>query len=619
MFYLLVYINLVLVPLVFVPSLALPFEIPKIIVFRSLTLLMLLTYIFELMKSKKIVFFDVFKGRSFKKLLIGFLLVLVVGVAFSIAPMTSFWGSYFRQQGAISWIYYFLFWGLICLKFHKKEQWEKAFKYLYSGLLLVLIFGINQKFSFFFDELNLDLAERSLGRISSSLGHPSYLAAYILLIIFPLLSAYMVAKQKKYLVLFFLALLILGLSGSRAGVLGMLVGCLAYGLLYVRYLKKGNVIKVLATVFVLVILAGTVAGRLNPTDANLRSVKSRLIIWPAALEMISKRSLVGYGIETFPLSFPAYADPKLLSLERPDLTFDRAHNNVLDILSQVGIIGLLYYLALLFWICKKFFTKINKKDEEDKKKMIGLMSGFLAFFTANLLGFPVTVHMVIGAFLLAYLFYLFSDKSAQKQIKIFDSGFSRRLVGVLVVLFVFGSLIFQNLLVGIADYKANAGFKAMKNADINEVLKNFSEATLLWPNQSFYNYILAEALLQGKELALASHYTELGGQFSSFRDSYYFLLKAKIFGAKGEMAAADRAFIKAYKLAPSYPPIMLNWGIMYIDNGDCKAGVNKLQDYLALIPGDWRNPETESYRLFYKHNPSFNEVFDYLKQCEISN
>ncbi|MBI4232710.1 oligosaccharide repeat unit polymerase [Candidatus Peregrinibacteria bacterium] len=619
MFNVLVYLGLILVPLIFVPALALPFEIPKIIVFRSLTLLMILAFIVDLAKSKTLVLPEVFRDRNFKKLLVGFLIVLVVGVAFSVAPQMSFWGSYYRQQGALSWMFYFLFFGLLCLKFNKKDQWDKAFKALYLGLFLVVIFAVNQAFGFAFEELNMNLAERSLGRISSGLGHPNYLASYLLLIIFPLLSTYLRGRRKRYLSLLIAAIVILVLSGSRAGILAGVLGGFVYFAFHLKYVRKVKIAKILLGILVSAVLVVALSGRFSVTSDNFRSVQSRLVVWPATLEMLAKRPIIGYGIETFPLSFAKYADPKLLELERPDIIFDRAHNNILDILSQVGLIGLSYYLMVCFWLFKKFFQAMHKKKPEVKEEMIAVMSAFLAFFTANLFGFAVTAHLVIASFLLAYFLYLVSDRHTRKELKFLSRGAISKVLITIVTVFVFGSIVFQNLFIGIADYKAKAGFKALSKGDMSEVLINFSSAEQFWPNQSYYNYLLSELLIEAKEWDVAMSYAEKGGKFTSYKDSYYFLLKAKILSGKAQIDTAGKAFSKAYELAPSYPPILLHWGIMYVQNDECEPGMKKLKEYLALLPDDWKKSGTEDYRLFYKHNPDFDEVFKYIDKCKINN
>lgn len=87
-------------------------------------------------------------------------------------------------------------------------------------------------------------------------------------------------------------------------------------------------------------------GELGPYDETGRE---RLLLWRAAIEALLRdptRWLLGYGPESELLALEASLPTSWLA-ERPDLRFDRVHNEPLDILLTTGLLGTSAYLLVL--------------------------------------------------------------------------------------------------------------------------------------------------------------------------------------------------------------------------------------------------------------------------------
>ncbi len=581
-----IYLILFLLPLIFVPSLNMSFELPKMAFFRAMTMIMLFIFVLVLLKNKKISLPDIFNNVLARMAIGLFLLLLIFNVVISIAPSLSVWGSYFRMQGIYSYMHYFLFFILTAALLIKNSDWEKALKFLFGGFVLVSIYGIVQKFGF--DLAGYNLQEVSLGRVFSSLGHPNYFANFIILTIFPLIALGMNLKRKWIV----RTVLLLGLFGlilteSRGAFLGLIAGGTCFILFNAIFLKKK---KLLIGAILIPVFLGAVF-----FFGNSRSLQVRLNIWESTLPMIEERIFTGYGMDTFALSYSPYANKENLKYELIESAPDKAHNSILEILAETGIAGLFVFLFCIYAIIKFSFSRLWKISKEKKIFVISILSAFAGIFISNFFGFLDTTNLVITAFFLAFLMFLLSENFIEKKFDFLKRKFFGNFLIVLTTIFVAGSILFENVFPVLADYYF------MK--------KNLALATSLNQNQSYYNYVLSRVFLQNDEKEEAIKYAKEGGKFNGYMDAQYFLLE-------GEILGKEESFEKAYELAPVYPNLLLHWGEFYLKNSQCDKANEKFKEYLTIVPDYYKYPGTENYRLFYKHNPAFDRVFEDIKACK---
>ncbi len=606
------YALLFFLPLIFLTFLNNSFELPKMMFFELGVLGMLFFYVINLayMKRPELKIYSVFRKRSVKIAMLVFIVMIFLSTAFSIAPELSFWGSYYRLQGAHSFAYYFLFFLLLVMNFHSKEQWDRAFRSIFVGFFFVLLFAVLQKLGL--DFTGFDLEEVSLGRVFSSFGQTNYLAAYILLISFPLLSYVFLNKKKWPLIaLLILGFIVLSFTGSRAAMLGLFVGIVFYLILGSVFLWGKKWLLLAAAVFLLPLMSvfyanyfhlenDSLMGRLVVNEYNMRSIDSRLLVWKSSLEMIKDLGFTGNGLETFSLALGPYMSPSVFEFERLNTLPDRAHNSFLQLFSDFGIVGPVFYLFVFIYIFGLGISRLRKLNKRKKILVIGILSTFLSLFVNNLFSFSVTVHFAFSAFLLAFLLFLLSEKTVKKSIVM------NKVIVLVISFFVFFSAILQNVFPLVADSYARSG--------------DLQTATLLHPKQNYYGYALSSVYLKLGEFESALYELDRVGAFVSEQDVYYYFLKGKIYHeqcvADGVYCdEAEDSYMRAFQLSPNYPPVLLNWGIFHIETDDCELGLSKLNQYLDIVPDSYKSPGTEKHRLFYKHNPYFDTVFDYTDKC----
>lgn len=529
------FVILLVLPLIMLPNFVLNFEIPKMLFFRVITLLIVLLFVIKTLAKGEFEVASIFKSRLIRKLLFFFFAVLLVSTVFSVAPSLSFWGGYYRMQGVYSILHYFLFFILLIASFHKTQQWEKAIKFLLAGFIITIIFGLLQNFDLV--PFNNPIWQTSFGRIFSTFSHPSDFANYIIIVFFPLLAFAMnrkaIAKQNLNLwLLMIISLTILGLilAKSRATIMGFIIGISFFTIVYGYFSKNKKVfvagillpiIAALSVIFINIfsgsnfIQQNYLLNRVVLKGEELRSAEVRPAIWKSTIKMIADRPFFGYGSETFPLVLAKNVNTEISKLEPNNGIPDKAHNNLLEISFNFGMAGLILFLGIIFTIFKMSFSELKQSNQINIKvkrlEILGILSSFVATFISTLFGFLTTVHFVLITFLLAYLFFLLSDESIKKTFNFskWQKVFTISFIGI----FVAATIILQNVFYLMADHYALKGIKALQQNNANEVVKNLLLANTFYPNQSYYNYFLASVYEQLEEFELAEKYSRNGDEF----------------------------------------------------------------------------------------------------------
>jgi len=388
-----------LVPLTFSLSIYNHWQMAKNIVFQSLVEILFFLFlsqviIFGLPKEK------IKKSLKFILPAFIFILSLLIATIFSPVKWMSFWGEWQRKMGLLTWVHFFVFYCIFVLLDKNKAQLKRIFLVVVFTLFLVNLYGFIQFFRYDPFSWNLELPVLKVldYRVFSTLGQPNFLASWLILTI-PFLIICLVHSHKflvRYLlfILIFSSLVILILTQSRGGLIGFfssLFFCLfCFGL----FKLKKKIIPLIFIIVLLVVLFVLSTSSLNFTLGNrlisLSDIKSaagyRLHYWLASLEVIKKRPLIGYGLDSQRYYLTPYYTKELALLDKPNLFLDRAHNNILDVLLTSGIIGLLcwwaFVISIFYWGIK-FIVNTGKY----KKEVIFILSGIFGYLISTLFSF----------------------------------------------------------------------------------------------------------------------------------------------------------------------------------------------------------------------------------------
>jgi len=221
-------------------------------------------------------------------------------------------------------------------------------------------------------------------RSSAFYPHPnafgSFMASTAIVILYFILSPfYNRRKRLLYIWMFIIIFIAALLSFSRSGWLGMVIA-LSF-LPYLRYPSKWRLYTFILIVFLsLGMLTGlfpyiysTLSEKLNPG-----AVEARFVGYGYAWEAFKDSPLTGIGIYSFD-TYPG------------NLLAGSAHSAPLQLLSEIGLFGFIFWYAISFLLIIRLILKLVKTGDPHMRTLLGAVTlGFLTYF--------VHVHFDVLAF-----------------------------------------------------------------------------------------------------------------------------------------------------------------------------------------------------------------------------
>lgn len=262
------------------------------------------------------------------------------------------------------------------------------------------------------------------GRAVSTFGNPNFLSSYNVILL-PIVLTLFVGENRDwrrivYAMLFLTLEAALLATLTRSSWMGALVGCTAalVGFSRVRDLARARprpVGLLVGAAIAMALLwpsssmstgyAPTVVGRFTEAATSLARggsyspLHQRVLIWTSAWLMGSEAPLLGKGGGLFELFYPFYQGHLLHEIPffRSMRTHaNNSHNEILEIFSQTGILGLGAFLAVwiaFFWAVKRWSNGRAGRDP----LWIGAAAGCAGMLVDNMLN--VSLHFTVPAFL----------------------------------------------------------------------------------------------------------------------------------------------------------------------------------------------------------------------------
>ena len=464
------------VPLYFQQSLSNAFEVPKNILFQSLTELLLFLFLIKIVLVGGFTKLNDF-SRRIKFLIPAFLLILIFGLSTMISrvPWFSFWGSWERRLGYLAWLHFFIFFSILLLSLKDYRQIKRIFFSILISAFLVCVYGIAQSVGF--DPWDWNMNPRI--RIFSSIGQPNFLGSWLLLVL-PLACYFFWRRLKKlffpnhdrpvkniiiFIANFILIVLLLTnlyLTQSRGAWIGIVFMAV---FIFSIFLFVKNKKLFLVPILLLLIFAGIIFYFNYRTNkgldynrfsifnraqslANLEEAgKYRLMHWQAAADLVGQHPLLGTGIGSQRFYFPKYYRPEFAVYEAPNTFLDYAHNDILDVLMASGFLGLtgyLYFIFGLFYFGLRFF--LRKKDtlpglQEQKFFVFALFGGLFGYLVSIQFSFHIMSTLLyfwlFAAIILILANRLLDPKSLENAEQKKINYFKVSLITVIFAVFVF--------------------------------------------------------------------------------------------------------------------------------------------------------------------------------------
>lgn len=391
------------------------------------------TYLFPYISSKQIIFnvlveflaaftlIFVIKYREYRpKLdvliytLVAYFLVILVSAFTGVDFNLSFWGDIERMLGFFHIFHFFLYFLVIIVAFRSWPDYRRLFQASLFASVIVSLIGIFGP------------------KVYSTIGNTTFVSAFLLFNIFFALILFIRSSFKsRYLYLLSLIPLLwqfslMKTSGAIIALgVGVIVTLLVVGLLAQNKAWRQSFLAVtVAAILAVVFLFSQQEASwfqhsfLKNLTGQKNTFQTRLISWRGALADFPNHPLLGTGYGNYAITFDKYFPPNFYNYDRSETYFDRAHNNIIDIASTTGILGLLSYLAIfaviflyLYRLLKRGSHKINASPAGQRNlELVLLFALIIVYFIQNLAVFDSFVSYINLMIVFAYIYFLYHRK-----------------------------------------------------------------------------------------------------------------------------------------------------------------------------------------------------------------
>ncbi len=491
-------------PLVWFPSSSSisghPWKVELVISFYLLVVLL-----FYLTKERSFKNFPSFKTNEIWRLLVPFVAFIVWSAA------SSLWANSLLSviHHTLLWSVYFVFFCFIAKIANFTKYLQTAIASLTVAVVIIALCCILE--SSLSAKAGMETFGFRYGRF-----------AEIFACVLPLLFALSItAKKKVFWQTFLLSAVWLAvlLSVSRSSFLSAVVGLSVFILLRIASkicrIEKKRIITVVIILISAAVLVHLPALKLNndkqttfsriatQESGNSFSNNVRFLFSAVGIEMVSAHPLTGVGADNYGLEFNKYFEifslnnkNEIVRLQQEIFIPERAHNEYLQIVAELGLVGGIIFLFFLFGIAKLGLQQIkiiNGKPADILSQAAA--AGIVTFLFSSLFtsfSFRLAQNGLVFFFLLALLLRKYFIKSTEKDFvkPTFSFGFSNYF-GLAAIILCAALMIFSSAKAA-SQYLV---YQAEQQKDLNEAELLFKKAELLDLSNASANYSFGLRLL----------------------------------------------------------------------------------------------------------------------------
>jgi tetratricopeptide (TPR) repeat protein len=604
----LLFLALVL-PLMFFPRTFNRFDLSKSVLLLSVAVLIVAFFAQKLSLSGRVVW----SRTPLDVPVLLFFLVIVASSVFSLNSLESWVGSSFviRKEPVPLWISYIVIFfaaANFLTDYHKRAR---LMSLLAMVSLPISVFAIAQSLG-----LGLFYSDRPAQlQVSSTLGNPIYLGAYLTVVIPVCLGLFMQTRSRGAKVLWAFAGIFsaaaLVLTFNRGGWLGAAVGVLVFlGLVVATSAsRERRRFLVILIVIILLVPAGLfLVQRVAPRTLSILAPATsrpqlsgtalkRTLILRSTVSLIRDRPLLGWGPETYRDVFALRQDPRLVKLAQDaPLTADRPHNQIFYVAYSFGSLGLFAY----FWIVTGLLGLAWRADWPSQKDRF-LVIGIIAAAT----GYLVQEQFSFSAAAVTPLFWLFLGM-------IVNSGTVRqttvslrtpRMVATSLALvsgLAAAALILVFSRAVVADYLYHLGRTSAAEGRLESGLDYYGRAISWNPFESAFRFSFADdsrvLSLETGDVSWAEEAVPVvkeGLQQNAFSFDLHFVLGDLYFASSllqrnANYSQAREAYIQATKIAPNHSQAFLGIGLTFLEESEYAEAIPYFRKAISITPTLWQ-------------------------------
>ena len=238
------------------------------------------------------------------------------------------------------------------------------------------------------ESFRLNYEQRSF----STLGHPNLFGGFTVVAIFMCLGLFLGCERgpeglsRRLLLGGAMGIMVAALlmSKSRGAWIGFACGAGTVMLMNVGWIIRRIWALAAGAVVMAALLYFALPDWVGERLTSGAAVRSRLVIWDGALAMVGDSPLFGKGIGLFRVYFPEYRNNDYW-LKGVDQNVGHAHNEFLEVMSEMGILGLGAFLGILalFFVQIKRFVETSQ-DRKATLLVVSLSAGMIGTLAHSL-------------------------------------------------------------------------------------------------------------------------------------------------------------------------------------------------------------------------------------------
>ncbi len=187
-------------------------------------------------------------------------------------------------------------------------------------------------------------------RVFSTYGNPNFLADFLVLMLPIIFSQFLKSRELKLLVLMGIHLFVIYGTQTKGAWIALAITGILYVGTYLFFFDRQTLLQYwrrivcgMAAVFAAALVAVWIK-----LQGSFTSVNFRLFTWEATWEMIMTQPLIGTGLGSFWVIYPAFRRPPIFHIEgKHNTETDHAENEFLEVLFDEGILGFGIFLWLM--------------------------------------------------------------------------------------------------------------------------------------------------------------------------------------------------------------------------------------------------------------------------------
>jgi O-antigen ligase/Tfp pilus assembly protein PilF len=609
-------LTVILIPVIFYPYCIPIFKPIKQLAFQLFTLLILVLFLLKLIASEKltwyktgldipVLFYLIFGSLS---------LIWTVNIYHSVTALPLF------LAGPI--LYY-----IVSQSIKKQKYIDRLLFIIIAVGTITAAYGIFQYFGIDFKFWTGNVGR---GKVFGLFGNVNYFAEFLILPLSIAISLVLACKPIFNRVLLLIAVIIMGaalfLTFTRGSYLAISITIVVLFYFYQKSaaikLEKKHYQKLFICFLLFVIIGlsviyiphpfnqrGTPLGQLRSrtTISSLTSGSSilrRVATWKFTWKMIEDYMLLGSGLGTYDyhsLKYQAEFFAEDNNRDRyPHGFAAQAHNEYLQLWSELGIIGLLLFLGILFFYYRNVLYYIHLASDKQKILIISLAGGVTAILIDAIFGFPLQLSASLSLFWLSFgltfaqIYILQSDKKAkEEEINSQEStarNFSPGFIAVKVILsfIIIAGMIALSLFL-IRPFMARVhwyyGNQQIIKGDFNEAVEIYEKGLKWYPWQGEMYYDIGNILSNKGINTPALEYYHKAEKYVDHHSLPHYI--ANLYLKRGEIGKAIPYLEKSIKYKQnkkSMLPLQLQLGNIFLKAKDYKKAEQHFNDAIENNP-----------------------------------